>query len=281
MDVITIENLEFIAYHGVYQEEKRLGQKFLVSVSMETDVRKAGKTGKLEHTIHYGQIARDVEKNFTEKSFDLLETCAETIAEFLLTKYGNIRAITITIKKPWAPLKMHFEHVSVTITRRRSTVWLSLGANTGERKKNLESAMEALGKLRNTKLLKVSAILETKPFGYPDQPDFLNCAAGLTTLLTPRELLEEIHRIEAEHGRDRNREIHWGPRSLDIDILLFGDLVTEEDDLILPHPYLEQREFVLAPLTEIAPFALHPLLGKRMLTLLRELRDREKGGERS
>lgn len=107
MDKIIIENLEFIGTHGVFQEEKNLGQKFLVSVEMTTSTREAGKTGDLTKSTHYGFVADDIEKIFLGNSFDLIETCAEEIATMILRKYPLISEMKVCIKKPWALSLIH------------------------------------------------------------------------------------------------------------------------------------------------------------------------------
>lgn len=138
MDKIYINNLEFIGYHGVFEEEKVLGQKFLVSLEMDLDTRVAGKTGDLTKSVHYGLVAKDVEKIFLTKRENLLESCAENIAEMVLKNYNLVKSVKVTVKKPWAPLQMHFENVAVEITRKRHKVYLSLGTNMGDKKKTLK-----------------------------------------------------------------------------------------------------------------------------------------------
>lgn len=269
MDKIIIENLELIAEHGVFKEEKFLGQKFIISVEMTTDTREAGKTGNLNASTHYGFVADDIEKIFTSQSFDLIETCAEKIAEMILTKYPLISEIKVTVKKPWAPIRKHFDFVAVEITRKWHTVYLSLGTNMGDKKKNLLAAIEKIGKLENTKVTSQSTILETEPFGYTEQDMFLNACIELKTLFTPQELLEKLLGIELEMGRVRT--IKWGPRIIDIDILFFDDEIIQDKNLAVPHPWISERMFVLEPLCEIAPNLIHPLERKPVATLKRIL----------
>ena len=269
MDKIIIENLELIAEHGVFKEEKFLGQKFIISVEMITDTREAGKTGNLNASTHYGFVADDIEKIFTGESFDLIETCAEKIAEMILTKYPLISEIKVTVKKPWAPIRKHFDFVAVEITRKWHTVYLSLGTNMGDKKKNLLEAIEKIGKLENTKVTSQSTILETEPFGYTEQDMFLNACIEIKTLFTPQELLEKLLGIELEMGRVRT--IKWGPRIIDIDILFFDDEIIQDKNLAVPHPWISERMFVLEPLCEIAPNLIHPLERKPVATLKRIL----------
>lgn len=269
MDKIIIENLELIAEHGVFKEEKFLGQKFIISVEMITDTREAGKTGNLNASTHYGFVADDIEKIFTSQSFDLIETCAEKIAEMILTKYPLISEIKVTVKKPWAPIRKHFDFVAVEITRKWHTVYLSLGTNMGDKKKNLLAAIEKIGKLENTKVTSQSTILETEPFGYTEQDMFLNACIEIKTLFTPQELLEKLLNIELEMGRVRT--IKWGPRIIDIDILFFDDEIIQDKNLAVPHPWISERMFVLEPLCEIAPNLIHPLERKPVATLKRIL----------
>ena len=269
MDKIIIENLELIAEHGVFKEEKFLGQKFIISVEMTTNTREAGKTGNLNASTHYGFVADDIEKIFTSQSFDLIETCAEKIAEMILTKYPLISEIKVTVKKPWAPIRKHFDFVAVEITRKWHTAYLSLGTNMGDKKKNLLEAIEKIGKLENTKVTSQSTILETEPFGYTEQDMFLNACIEIKTLFTPQELLEKLLNIELEMGRVRT--IKWGPRIIDIDILFFDDEIIQDKNLAVPHPWISERMFVLEPLCEIAPNLIHPLERKPVATLKRIL----------
>lgn len=268
-DKIIIENLEIIAEHGVFKEEKFLGQKFVVSIEMTTDTRGAGKTGNLELSTHYGFVADDVEKLLTSESFDLIETCAEKTAEMILTKYPLISEVKVTIKKPWAPIRKHFDFVAVEITRKWHTVYLSLGTNMGDKKKNLLEAIERIGNLENTKVTAQSTILETEPFGYTEQDMFLNACLEIKTLFTPHELLDNLLKTELDMGRVRT--IKWGPRIIDIDILFYDDEVIGEEDLAVPHPWICERMFVLEPLCEIAPNYVHPLERKTVGTLKRVL----------
>ncbi len=269
MDKIIIENLEIIAEHGVFKEEKFLGQKFIISIEMLTDTREAGKTENLEASTHYGFVADDIEKLFTSKSFDLIETCAEKIAEMILTKYHLISEVKVTVKKPWAPIRKHFDFVAVEITRKWHIAYLSLGSNIGDKKKNLLEAIEKIDNLENTKVTSKSAILETEPFGYTEQDWFLNACIEIKTLFTPQELLEKLLSIELEMGR--KRIIKWGPRIIDLDILFFDDKIIQDKNLCVPHPWICERMFVLEPLCEIAPNLVHPLERKPIATLKRIL----------
>ncbi len=275
MDKIYINNLEFIGFHGVFPEEKKLGQKFLVSLELIVDTREAGKTGDLTKSVHYGLVAQDVERVFLEKSIDLIETCAENIAEMVLKKYELVKEVKVTVKKPWAPLQMHFENVAVEISRKWHKVYLSLGSNMGDKRENLLEAIKKVGELENTEVVKSSTILETEPFGYIEQDNFLNACLEVKTLLTPQEFLSSILKIELDMGRVR--EIKWGPRVIDIDILFYDDEIIQEDNLAVPHPWICEREFVLEPLSEIAPNYVHPLERKTIMMLARKLKESGKG----
>lgn len=130
-------------------------------------------------------------------------------------------------------------------------VYLSLGSNLGDREGYLRRALAMLAELPGTRVVAASSMIETPPWGKADQPAFLNMAAEIETSLTPEALLEEIHRIET--ALDRQRTEHWGPRTLDIDLLVFEGEERDTPALKLPHPFLTQRRFVLEPLAEIAP----------------------------
>lgn len=269
LDEIRIEDLEVFANHGVFPEENVLGQKFLVTAVLYTDTRKAGKTDDLTASIHYGEVSAFIERYLREHTFQLLERAAESLAEKMLLSYPLLRKVRLTIKKPWAPVKLPLKTVGVTIERGWHTAYIALGSNMGDRKAYLDQAVKALDDRADSRVEKVSGFIETPPYGVTDQADFLNGCLKLKTLLYPGELLEELGRIEKDAGRERI--IHWGPRTLDLDIIFYDDLVWEEDELCIPHVEMHKRRFVLEPLAEIAPYKRHPVYGKTVKEMLAEL----------
>ncbi|MDD3402378.1 MAG: 2-amino-4-hydroxy-6-hydroxymethyldihydropteridine diphosphokinase [Hespellia sp.] len=269
MDQIKITELEVYCNHGVFPEENVLGQKFLVTAALFTDTRKAGLEDNLTASIHYGDVSQFIEKFMKAHTYKLIETVAEQLAMALLLEVKNLKEIELEIQKPWAPVGLPLKTVSVKIRRGWHEVYLALGSNMGEKQAYLDQAVEALRAGKDTRVLKVSSYIETEPYGVTDQDVFLNGAVKISTLLTPEELLRRIHEIEA--AAERKREIHWGPRTLDIDILFYDDLVLAQDNLIIPHVEIEKRTFVLEPLLELCPNKRHPVNQKTVAQLLEEL----------
>jgi 2-amino-4-hydroxy-6-hydroxymethyldihydropteridine diphosphokinase len=136
--------------------------------------------------------------------------------------------------------------------------FIALGANLDQPVQQVSGALRELDSIERTHVIVVSSLYRTKPVGYADQPDFINAVAQVETALSPRALLDQLHVIEERHGRQRS--FRNAPRTLDLDLLTYGDLVLDEDGLTLPHPRLHQRAFVLMPLAEIAPHA--PIRGR-------------------
>lgn len=268
-DQIKITDLEVFANHGLFSEENKLGQKFLVSAVLYTDTRKAGKTDDLTASIHYGEVSAFITKYMKEHTYQLLERVAETLAEEMLKSISGLCKIDLEIKKPWAPVGLPLKTVSVKISREWHTTYIALGSNIGDSETYLNEAVEKIGQIPTCTVEKVSSYLVTEPYGVTDQPDFLNACLKMRTLLYPEELLKELNRIEKEAGRERI--IHWGPRTLDLDILLYDDIVLEEDDLCIPHVEMHKRSFVLEPLAEIAPYKRHPVYGKTVREMLEEI----------
>ena len=270
-DEIHVKNLEVFANHGVLPEETALGQKFLLSLTMYTDTRKAGLTDDLTNSTHYGWVSKFMTEFTKTHPCKLIEAAAEQLAEALLLRYPLLKGVTLEIQKPWAPIGLPMETVSVKITRFWHRAYLGLGSNLGDKKGYLDQAVQALRETPGCRVDRVSGYHVTAPYGGVAQDDFLNACLALDTLLTPEELLDRLHALEAAAHRERT--VRWGPRTLDLDILLYDDLVLETDDLILPHVEMHKRAFVLAPLAEIAPNKRHPILKQTVRELAEALPD--------
>jgi 2-amino-4-hydroxy-6-hydroxymethyldihydropteridine diphosphokinase len=153
--------------------------------------------------------------------------------------------------------------------------YIGLGSNLGDRELKLLTAVAELGKLPQTRVTGLSPFYETEPVGGPPQDNFYNAVARLMTALSPQELLGELKRIETRVFQ-RQATVHWGPRSMDLDILLYGDLVLTGPQLTIPHPHLAGRRFVLQPLADLAPALVHPSLGTTIAELLAALTSTER-----
>ncbi len=153
-------------------------------------------------------------------------------------------------------------------------IYIGFGTNLGDREKQLREALRRVG--RAVQITKTSPVYETEPWGVTAQPRFLNMVAEAETELGPEDVLRALQRIEHEMGRIRG--MRYGPRIIDLDLLLYGDEVMATKDLTLPHPRIAERRFVLLPLVELAPDLVHPELGMTMRELLERVPD--EGGER-
>ena len=152
------------------------------------------------------------------------------------------------------------------------TAYLALGSNLGDKEANLRRALELLQQ-RGVEVVKTSNFICTEPYGVTDQPQFLNGVCEVRTSLAPLALLHTLLEIEQEMGRVRLR--HWGERNIDLDLLLYEDVVMDTPELILPHPDMQNRDFVLLPLAELAPELIHPAIGKSISELVICLSARE------
>ena len=266
MDHISIENLEVYAHHGMYDEEASLGQKFLVSVKLFFDCSAAGKSDDLSKSVNYAKVCTGITEWMKANRCSLIETVAERLSKKLLLENAMVSEIEVTVKKPWAPIGLPVECVSVTIRRGWHTVFLSIGSNMGDKEKYLRDGLSFIDKRDDIRVVKTSGFIITKPYGKEDQDDFLNAAVKLETLLDPHDLLDVLHEAESAAGRERKE--HWGPRTLDMDILLYDDFIVNDENLVIPHADMLNRDFVLRPLNEIAPDAYHPVLHKTISQII-------------
>lgn len=146
-----------------------------------------------------------------------------------------------------------------------STIYIGIGSNLGNREENCDKAVSLL-KDNGIKVTQFSSMIETEPWGLEGQPKFINMAVEAETVLSPQKLLKLLKGIESEIGREESER--WGPRVIDLDILLYDDLILKTSELEIPHPHISERDFVLKPLSEIAPEMIHPVLKKSISELL-------------
>ena len=252
--VISVRGLEVSACHGVLKSEKVNPQRFVFDIDAEVDFFDASKRDDLDATVNYASVCALVEKITKENSYNLIEKLAFECAFQILENFGKVDKIRLTCNKPQAPIEQKFSGVGVTVDLERAEAYLSLGSSVGDREGYLNRAIDLLDKTRGVKVEKVSEYIETEPYGGVANNRFLNCAVRINTFLPPHKLLDEIHRIEEECGRVRKKR--WDDRTLDIDIIFYGDTVLSDETLTIPHPDYKNRDFVIKPLKSIAPHKL-------------------------
>jgi dihydroneopterin aldolase/2-amino-4-hydroxy-6-hydroxymethyldihydropteridine diphosphokinase len=300
--------MRFFGYHGVLPEERDRGQEFVVDVDLQADLGPAGRTDDLAATVDYRRVYELVREVVEGPPRRLLEAVAEAVAARLLD-LEPVEAVRVRVRKPSVPLPGPVDSAAVEIVRRRqdvgrapphqsagpqtpdsghrtgssvrrgaaetgpgshSPVFLGLGSNMGDRVRLLEQALGALQASGRVQVVRRSALYETAPVGRTDQPSFLNMVAQVETDLPPEDLLALALEVERTLGRVRGER--WGPRPIDIDILLYGDAVVDTPSLVIPHPEITRRRFVLEPLLEIAPHATLPD-GRRLDQFLPQVYD--------
>ncbi len=259
-DLIRLLGVEAAGHHGVLEVEKLTGQPFVVDVVLELDLSRAGRTDDLADTVSYAEIAGDVMARITGPPFDLIERLAEVIADDVLAR-PLVDAVEVTVHKPQAPVGHPFRDVQVQVRRERGVpVVVAVGANLGDAATTLSEAVADLAATPGVRVTAVGPLVETDPVGGPDQPAYLNSVVLAHTTLRPARLLEILHGIEARYGR--TREVRWGARTLDLDLIQVGtpstpqEVRSQDPALSLPHPRAHERAFVLAPWSRVQPDAV-------------------------
>lgn len=269
MDVIKLTGLKIFGHHGVLEAEKKNGQYFMVDITIKTNFSKAARNDDLSATVNYAEVSDYVNCIFDEKQFNLIESLAYELAEKLILRYVIIDEIEVVIHKPSAPIDADFSDVSVATTKKRHKAYIAVGSNLGDSEKIIEEGKKDLFSDNKVRLIKEADLIKTKPYGMTEQPDFINGMWLVETILEPMELLERLNEVEA--GQKRERIVHWGPRTLDLDIIYYDDIIISSEKLCIPHCDMVNRSFVLEPLKQVDPFVRHPINGLTPKELLDRL----------
>jgi dihydroneopterin aldolase / 2-amino-4-hydroxy-6-hydroxymethyldihydropteridine diphosphokinase len=261
MDRIELRGIRAVGIIGVLSEERRRPQPFEIDLDIEMDLSEAGRSDNLEHTLNYGPPLETVQRIVSEEGHELLERVATRILEEVLADV-RVHAAEVCVRKMRPPVPVDVKTTAVRMRRGRDELaavrrepvraFLALGSNVGEREQTLTTA------IRSTPgVVAVSGCYETEAIGGPaGQTPHLNVVVELSTRLDPFALLAHCHRLERSAGRVRT--VRNGPRTLDVDILLYGDVTMVSDELTVPHPRMQERRFVLAPLSDLAPEFAQP-----------------------
>ena len=271
MDEIIISGLKVFAWHGVYEEEQEKGQNFIVNARLRVDTHTAGRTDSLEDSVDYGKVCLFINDFMRINRYNLIETVANNLARKIMVRFPLTQSIELEVMKPEAPIPLPFENVSVHIERSWHRTYIATGSNMGDSEDLIRNALENLDADENCRVLRSSKVYRSKPYGGVEQDDFYNSVFCMDTLYSPIELLTRLQEEEKEAGRERL--IKWGPRTLDLDIIYYDDIVLERDHLRIPHVDMCNRDFVLLPLSEIAPYKRHPILGMTTLELLGRIKE--------
>lgn len=256
MDRILIDDLRVLAVIGALAHERESAQPIRVDLSIGVDLHDAGRSDELDDTVNYGLVAERVTQAVSDSKHVLLERLAADVADVVLG-FDRVEDVEVTITKLRPPVPVPVASTAVRIRRARDaadvaplrshSAIVALGSNLGDRRSYLRLAVRELGTVTA-----MSQVYETAPIGGPDaQGPYLNMVVRVDTPLDPFAFLRRCQRIEA--SALRQRVVHWGPRTLDVDLLFFDDVHIVSDELIVPHPHINERRFVLAPLSEVAP----------------------------
>ncbi len=270
-DEIIISGLKIFAWHGVYEDEKEKGQNFIVNARLFLDTSMAGESDSLEDSVDYGKVCLFINDFMRINRFNLLEAVANQMARKIMVRFPMTQSVELEVMKPEAPIPLPFENVSVKITRSWHRTYIATGSNMGDSEDLIENAIANLDSDENCRVIRKSKMYRSKPYGGVEQDDFYNSVFCMDTLYSPIELLTRLQEEEKEANRERL--VKWGPRTLDLDILYYDDEIIEREHLRIPHVDMTNRDFVLLPLSEVAPYKRHPILGMTTIEMLGRLKE--------
>lgn len=269
MGKVIVKKLKIETCHGVNDFEKTDPQPFEFTAEVECDFYAAAAEDDISLTISYAQVSKLITRIATEKVYNLIETLACRCAEAILDYFPSATSARVRVDKPHAPVKAKFSSMAAEVFLRRERVFLSLGSSMGDKKAYLDFAVKRISETHGITLKKLSSYTESEPYGGVAKNTFVNACAEIETYLPPRVLLQQLQRIEQEG--ERTRELRWGDRTLDIDIIFYGRQIICDDILTVPHADYANRAFVLGPLEEIAPSFVCPLRNKTVSELYSSL----------
>lgn len=264
VDQVAVRGIRGRGRHGVLDHEKRDGQDFSVDVVMHVPTVRAGRSDRLVDAVDYSEVAATAHRILTGPSLDLVEAVAEQIAAAVMADH-RLLAVDVTVHKPQAPVGVPFDDVTVSVRRTRDDLRadtapaaavravLALGANLDDPYDTLHQAVLDLSLLDGVTVVETSPVVDSAPVGGPEQGRYLNAVVLVDTTLSPRALLHACQDVETAHGR--TREVRWGARTLDVDVVVFGDVQLDAHELGLPHPMAASRRFVLLPWSLVDPAA--------------------------
>lgn len=257
-DRVELRGLRFVGAHGALPAEEALAQPFEVDLDVFADLSAAGSTDDLKDSVDYGDLCEAVRSVIEGPHVALLERLAEMVAAAVMGRGGPVvQGVDVTVRKLRPPVPFQLSSAAVRVCRSQQApvrAFLAFGSNLGDRWENLRRGVSDI-----PGVVAASAVYETEPVGGPPgQGLYLNMVAEVRTLLSPEGLLAAAQKAEAVAGRQRGER--WGPRPLDVDVLLYGDQKISTLDLQVPHPRMWERGFVLAPLADLAPEIVAPRL---------------------
>lgn len=256
MDRILIDDLRVLTVIGALPHEREAAQPLRIDLEIGLDLRDAGRSDELDDTVHYGLVAERITDLAADVKHILLERFAADVADLVLG-FDRVEQVDVTVTKLRPPIPTAVGTTGVRLLRtraeaqvpplRRHEAIVALGSNLGDREGYLRYAIGELGNV-----VAMSHVFETEPIGGPDaQGAYLNMVVKVETSLDPYAFIRRCQRIEA--GAMRQRVLHWGPRTLDVDLLFFDEVTIDGPELTVPHPRINERRFVLTPLAEVAP----------------------------
>lgn len=258
---ISLTGVRARGRHGVLESERRDGQDFVVDLELGLPLAAAAQTDELRRTVDYASVAASVVEVIEGEPLDLIESVAGRVASRVLAEQPLVETITVTVHKPQAPVGVPFADVAVTMRRRRDeTIVIALGANLLDPAATVARTAQRLRRGRGLRGVRVSPLYRTSPVGGPEQPDFVNAVLVGRTSHSAPSVLTLLQEMEAGAGRVRGER--WGPRTLDLDLVQYGDPVQDSDvrsrdpELELPHPRAHERAFVLVPWLAVDPSAV-------------------------